>query len=422
MKTNFTLRSLKFAFYCLAILLQVDLQAQTPIYKFKSPILLSGTAGQVNAVYRFPNVAPGVDARVRITAKTPGITLVNIDRTLDGYSEAFQPEYTINANVAEGYFDFQIIFVHSGSTIPKYQTQVDVSGLDIDGTAYLNMNLKEFNRIDMGGGFCTYNLDHNELAISEIGTAWEARNVTGTLFGTLVDTSATQVMYSVTSFYVDTFYFRVGATNSLPVAMSRYASLYFKRFNYPNQGVLSVSNLESFNGVEQDEAIKLNWSLTDANTATEVSLEKSENGHSFSEIARYWVNMEGNRQKDFIYSDRQTAGSTSTYRLKITDASGKTGYSNLLHFRGRINQTSSLEVFPTITNSSVTINCTMQARQSASVSVFDLAGRTVKNERVNLEKGNNSFRLSGLDRLSKGNYVVVLSTEETRFSQKIIVH
>src|SRR5690606_10563388 len=252
----------------------------------------------------------------------------------------------------------------AGTTLPKEQNTVDVSGLDIDGSTSGGKKLREFNRIDMGGGICHFNLDYNEIAVTEIGAAFEAANVTGNLYGTLVDTAASAVMYSVRSYYVDTFYYRVGSYNGLNSSMSRYASLYFKRFNYPNMGVLSATNLESFKGVEEGNNIRLSWNLTEANTATDVILEKQTSENTFSEVIRYWVNVDGNRERSFSYLDNRTDGKSVRYRLKIVDASGKTGYSNILYFRDSESVTAGkLNVYPTIVNDAVTINCNMPVKE-----------------------------------------------------------
>src|SRR5204863_411779 len=103
----------------------------------------------------------------------------------------------------------------------------------------------------------TFNLLNSEIAVSTNGTGFLAKNVTGNLFGTLVDTAATQVMYSVRNAKVDTFYYRVGANNLLPGVVPRYASLYFKRFLYPSTGVLSVNSLSDFKGVSQKQTAVL---------------------------------------------------------------------------------------------------------------------------------------------------------------------
>ncbi|MBS1655842.1 MAG: hypothetical protein JSU05_13405, partial [Bacteroidetes bacterium] len=87
---------------------------QAPKFSFQNPTLVSGTDKQVNAVYRFPSVITGVDALVTIQGITGNISLRNIDRTADGYGEAFQPEYKIGG-LSNAYIDFLITFVQAGT-------------------------------------------------------------------------------------------------------------------------------------------------------------------------------------------------------------------------------------------------------------------------------------------------------------------
>ncbi|MBL7757779.1 MAG: hypothetical protein JNL59_10300, partial [Chitinophagaceae bacterium] len=94
MKSNSTLVALKTRVPVIAIFLLVAMTAfaQAPIYRFQSPSLISGSDRNVGAKYRFSNVTTGVDALVTILSMSSGISLQNIDRTTDGYAEAFQPE------------------------------------------------------------------------------------------------------------------------------------------------------------------------------------------------------------------------------------------------------------------------------------------------------------------------------------------
>ena len=126
--------------------------SQAPLFKFVNPTLVSGTDRQVGAIYRFSGVIPNVDALVEVKAISSGMSLRNIDRTADGYPEAFQPEYRINANVAFGYIDFRIRFVQSGTNTSRNMPMVEASGLDIDGGTSGGNTIREFNQIDMGGG------------------------------------------------------------------------------------------------------------------------------------------------------------------------------------------------------------------------------------------------------------------------------
>jgi hypothetical protein len=420
MKTNSTLVS---ALFIVALFAALGAQSQAPIYRFRNPSLISGTGGQVNAVYRFPNVntsGTNIDALVKIQNKVGNITLSNIDRTADGYDEAFQPEYKVGS-LTNAYFEFLITFVLAGTNTPVSQPKVDVSGLDIDGANSGGLLLEEFNRIDMGGGLCTFNTLGSQLSISEIGTAYNGSNITGLLFGALVDTAAKEVMFSVTNTNVTSFTYRAGANSLLSGSNTRYASLYFKKFNYPQQSVLSVSNLSAFNGVSADGKAKLKWTLTAGNTANNVVLEKSNTGNSFDQIAEFWVNLNGNTQRDFNYADNKTAEKSVYYRLKITSTDGKVQYSNILHFQIQESDMSQLAVYPSLVQSTTTVNYHSTEKQNAVIFITDMSGRMIKQQNVLLEQGTNSILVSGFDQFRKGNYIVSVNTAQQKSAKQIIV-
>jgi len=425
MKTDRTLLLLEAIVLVLALLITIVVGAQPPIFKFKNPTLVSGTAGQVNAVYRFPNVktsgsGTNADALVKITNKVGNITLVNIDRTADGYSEAFQPEYQIGAS-SNAYMDFQITFVQTGTNTPMSQPVVELSALDIDGLDTLGYTLKEFNRIDAGGGVCSFNLMNSQLTIYQTGTAFEGDNFTGILFGALVDTLAKEVMYSVSNVNVTSMTFRAGANNLFPAAMSRYASVYFKKFNYPQGVVLAARNLSSFSGSSVNNKRNLKWTLTEGNDAAGIVLEKSANGTSFQTLAEFRANFEDKSTNEFSYSDSKDFDETAYYRLAIFNKEGKVQYSNVLHFAAEKNTMDQLAVYPSMVQSATTINYTSKERQSAVIMVTDLSGRTVKQQNVLLQEGTNSIQVSGFDQYRKGNYIVSVATGTQRTAKQIVV-
>lgn len=430
MKANCNLTALrKCALLLVVILIAEAVFSQAPIYRFRNPTLISGTAGNVNAVYRFPNVRPSgstIDALVRIQARVGTITLQNIDRTADGYDEAFQPEYRVGS-LTDAYFEFLITFVQGGTSTPVSQPLVDVSGLDIDGSAsgggIVNLNvLKEFNRIDMGGGVCTFNTLGSQLTLSEIGTAYEGANFTGLLFGALVDTAAKEVMFSVRNANVTSFTYRVGANSLLSSSSTRYASLYFKRFSYPDLGVLSASNLSRFTGVADEDKVKLKWTLAEGNNASTIELEKSKTGNSFESIAQFWVNTDGHTaQRDFSYTDNSDVAGKVYYRLKITSANGKTQYSNIVHFDSKKAGDNTLTVYPSLVQSETTISLNSPVRENGMVIVADMSGRVVKQQTVVLQKGTNNILVPGFENFRKGNYIIAVNTPQQKLAKQIIV-
>ena len=89
--------------------------------------------------------------------------------------------------------------------------------------------------------------------------------------------------------------------------------------------------LNKFTGVVvNDNSMKLQWSLTTGNTASTVTIEKGNTAASFQPQAEYWVNMEGNFQTEFKWSDAKITKGSSYYRLKITDDKGNVTYSDVL--------------------------------------------------------------------------------------------
>jgi uncharacterized repeat protein (TIGR01451 family) len=186
---------------------------------FRSPVLLSGTALAVGAVYRFPNVAPGIDARVRINAFTGGATLTTIDNDA-GLIGNFQPELA-GANARSA--DFTITFVVAGGTTPV-SLDFASSGVDIDGDSAAIREYSEFST-----PFAAYVLDSpTRLSVNASGPS-VATNIrfeaTTTFTAPGIDETATQniatILYTATS----SFNYQIGTLGT--GASTRLTSLDF---------------------------------------------------------------------------------------------------------------------------------------------------------------------------------------------------
>ena len=415
MKRSFTLCVMMFVIIAAP---KKVISQQPPIYKFNNSVLQSGTANATGAVYRFANASTGIDALVTVTGMSGGISLRNIDRTADGYAEALQPEYRVSGNT-NGYIDFTITFVTAGTDVAISQAIVAATGLDIDGSSH-DGNLYEYNRIDMGGGTYEYNSYNSQVVIAQTGTAFTCTNVTGVLFGALVDTSAKEVMFSVTSTNVSSMTFRVGANNQTGSTSTRYASLYFKKFIYQHFP-LAISNLMSFEGTAGHNHVKLKWELASAGTYKKIVLEKSNNATDFSQVVEYpIVSGEGNI-KEYDYTDNTITGDIVFYRLKATEGSGKIEYSNILSFRFDSRIKAQLKVYPTFITSLATASLYVTESTGAVVYVTDFSGRVVKQQHVQLSAGSNTVTINGFEHFLKGNYIISIRTNVSVFAQKVIV-
>jgi hypothetical protein len=385
-----------------------------PIYKFNSSTLDSGTALTVGAVYRFHNVASGVDALVKITSATAGITLRNIDRTIDGYDEAFQPEYRINGNV-NAYIDFRISFVTAGTSTAVTLPNVNASGLDIDGSPSGGTSLKEFNRIDMGGGTYEFNTYNTEITVAQAGTAITGSNTTGNLFGALVDTSAKQVMFTVTKTNVSVMTYRVGSNNQTNTVSTRYASLYYKKFTYQHFP-LAISGLMSFDAVAENKKVKLSWELV-ADKYSKVILERSNTASDFTQV--YEAGSGSFTKSGYTDADLQSA--QVFYRLKAISLEGKTEYSSIISVKLNSTVSNDMKVFPSLIQSAATVAVDMKEKTLGLLLVTDLSGRVVKQQRLNLQAGSNSIAVDGFDNFASGNYIVALRTPAVMYTKKVVV-
>jgi len=414
MKTNGTLTNIFKSFFAIILLfISTTVFAQQPKFRFTNPTLVSGTALNVGATYRFPNVRMNVDALVKIDAIVGGITLTNIDRTADGFPEAFQPEYNIPAS-ANAYIDFTITFVRKGTNIIQNQGWVELSGLDIDGYTYQGKKLFEYNRIDMGGGTVDFDMMSGEIMVSNQGTSFTATNITGTLFGQSVDTLATKIMFTVKENATTTFKYRIGANNQMAYAMPRYASLYFLPFTFSNSFLASKS-LKEFKGVKKTNSVELIWSLIAENDIKTVVVEKATTPNSYQTI--------GETSKTQIHFTDNNFTNTSYYRLKLVSFTGAVQYSNVIVIRGGTAASdNSFKVYPSVINSTATVSVNAVKGQQATLQLVDLNGRTISQQNLNLQQGSNNLSINKPANVTSGTYVAVIKVDDTIQSQKIMIN
>lgn len=402
-----------------SLLVSVAFLAQAqPNYQFSNPSLESGSALQAGAIYRFPNVKTGFDALVTISTVMPGITLTNIDRTIDGFQEAFQPQYTINGST-NAYAEFTISFVSAGTSNVVLQPNMDASGLDIDGqVGKTGGKLYEFNRIDMGGGVVDFDLLGGQLVVSNQGTAFTATNSTGVLFGASVDTAAYEVMFTVMSHNVGSFTYRVGSNNTTTSNSTRYASMYFMRFAYQNS-ILAAPALKDFKGVKRNNTVDLNFTLTQINDVRSVVIEKASNPSAFGSVGIVWTSNEMNKSS-FTFTDNNFS-TTSYYRLKMVTVSGAVQYSNVLVIRAGEAVNNNFKVYPSVISSTATVSVSATKNQQATLQLIDLNGRMVSSQTMQLQQGSNNLSISKPGNITSGNYIAVIKVDDSLQSQKIMI-
>ena len=164
-------------------------------------------------------------------------------------------------------------------------------------------------------------------------------------------------------------------------------------------------NLLSFNAVENNDIVNLNWTAENEASGNRYDVERSEDGVKFLKIKG--VTPVGNSTGANSYSLMDNVSSVASdqlyYRIKEYEPDGSYLYSKTILVR-RNNKTSLITVFPNPVRGNLYLNIINTTTDRAVISVFNSVGAQVLRQQEQLSKGNNSFTIDGVSKLSKGAY------------------
>ena len=179
---------------------------------FSGSFLESGTDNDEAdpPIYRFTNVAPGVDARIEVIGFVDGGTL-NIFDNDTGLVNYFQPELISTGGSA---VDFKISFIDSSNT--PIALDIAASAIDVDGNGNPNGTLREYAEFERDLSAFVLNAA-TELDVDASGPSsadrirFESRT---TQFAPGIDPTAENNI--VTTFYTDitSFEYRIGTLDA----------------------------------------------------------------------------------------------------------------------------------------------------------------------------------------------------------------
>ncbi len=191
-----------------------------------------------------------------------------------------------------------------------------------------------------------------------------------------IDTVQKDVMFTAVHSGVSSVRFRVGVDNNSVTGRLRLRSVYFKKFTY-SSGLLPLFGLLSFTGFRHQDKTVLNWELAANCSFTNITVERS------------------------------------------TD--GKYNFSNVLLIKGKTSVGNGFKIYPNIISSVANISLYTDKKERGILIVSDYSGKIVKQENLDIQQGSNSIQVNGLERLSSGNYIVVIRKGNEVHNQKIVI-
>jgi hypothetical protein len=398
---------------------------------FKNPQLVSGTAGQDGAVYRFPNVTNNVDALVAINGRSHAqVKLADIDMTHVGHDKAFQPRVTWNNNTTPSgtvdyWMEFKVTFVKAGTTLPAAVSSFDITALDIDGNgdrinewvSFYNLKSSMFESNTLLIGTTLY--DYVLGVLSPVGKKFEGPR---TNFVD-VDTSATSVMVTLHYENQPEFRMRVGAHSTASQgAADRMYSFWFKTFSYqaPVQSTLPVK-LSEFNAKLNDTKVALSWITSMEKNVSHFSIQRSLDGSDYTDIGIIFTNGDSETSRSYQFNDdvRTLSKQVVYYRLKMVDLDGKFEYSPVRMIRiGANNEAPAVLAYPNPVTDNLRITLPGSwLDKKITIDVVNTNGQLVK--RITSNKAAQTEMIDVRD-LTAGLYIVRVSNGTETAVQRVV--
>ncbi|MDF2192215.1 T9SS type A sorting domain-containing protein [Paraflavitalea sp. CAU 1676] len=369
-------------------------QCHYPSMTFVSPKLMSGTARQVGAVYKFSNVTTGVDATIQIMALVGGAGLNDMDNTSQGYYDAWQPYVTAGAS-GTSYLDWKIVFKKAGTNTDTILPCLSITAIDIDGDG---SKLKEFIVASTPGAYAVdpntlLNVSFDGVNSHAIGTVLTVPNI---------DTNATKYMFQMNFTNVGTIIYRNGSISTKTSSDVRHTCIYFKSFFESGLITLPVQ-ITSFTGKMVSEGVNLNWVVSNEQDIQHFAVQRSPDGSNWENVGKTEAE-EGVRS--YHYMDKSGATGKAYYRLVQVATGGSVGFSRII----AMNQPGGLLSInmPTLVSRQIPINLDAPAAENYQFAVYNGQGVLLTRKTFAVQTGLNSLQLDLPASRAAGIYMIAI--------------
>lgn len=374
----------------------------------------NGADGEVGTIYRFPKVTAGVDALVRIDSLVNGSSIVEIDQSGVGFTDAFQPRIQ-SGGEGISYAVFTIRFVEENTNNTKFLSSVTATNLDLDG----NPNLKEMCEFNMDGGTASFMSNTPEIKVTGAAKKFFGQNVAGVEYAG-IDTTADAVMFKVKRDNISQFSVRLGALVTSNSSAARQYSVYMKDFVITNATSLPLTLL-NFDAVLKTDKVNLTWTTTEHKDFSHFILQKSTDARNFKDVMTLLTDpVSLTSINNYNYNDNiSDAGSTVLYyRLQMVDVDGKFQYSPIRMIRLNTKNNITVQTFPNpvTTELRVMIPSNWQEKNTA-YEIYNNNGVLVS--RTNVARAAQVQQLN-VQSLGSGNYIIRVTNGSEVSSSKFI--
>ncbi|REK47823.1 MAG: hypothetical protein DWQ48_11615 [Bacteroidetes bacterium] len=375
-----------------------------PAFSFRNPVLISGTSGALNSVYRFNSVLTGVDAHMTISAINNGasISTIDIPQSTAGYEDAFQPYITYtggsSGSPATYYMEFTFRFKKAGTSIDTVIGNVSITAIDLDGNTNMQEAAEIFNAV-------SYSVPSNtQLTVTTFSGGVRATSPFVNYSG--MDSLNTEVMFQTNFVNVNTIAYRVMAINRSS-SVTRQTSLYFNGF-FNSTAPLPVQMSEFRAEVENKRNVRLRWTTLSENNNDYFIVERSMDGLNFERVNSTHGMGNSNIRNEYTTLDTEVPYGDIYYRLVQVDFNGqREAYAPVrVKVRNEERDLSIASVFPNPIEDFLRVSIDSREDNPVRCLLVNSSGKKVASMETVPESGSSQLIFQGLDQVPKGTYYI----------------
>ncbi|WP_245539641.1 T9SS type A sorting domain-containing protein [Pontibacter roseus] len=175
-----------------------------------------------------------------------------------------------------------------------------------------------------------------------------------------------------------------------------------------------------FTAVVRDNQAHLQWLTASEDDNDRFEVQRSQDGKSFEIIGTVKGQGTTSLETKYEYTDRTPVQGTVYYRLKQVDFDGDFAFSNVIavNAKGLANELTT-QVYPNPFQDRVKISLTSPNDQTVELVLYDLNGRRVMTQSLEVEAGLNKLELD-LQKLGKGMYILKILGQGMDSTTKIM--
>jgi len=184
-------------------------------------------------------------------------------------------------------------------------------------------------------------------------------------------------------------------------------------------GVYIVSNgmvtlpviINPFTGRRVNQTTVLSWTTVSESNSARFEIERSADGNAWVTIGQVAAAGNSSTALSYQYTDAVSlqVGNSLYYRLRLVDKDGKYSYSGVVLVRADDNAMGAPQlsrITPNPFGSEIEITCTVPVSGPVEVLLRDMTGVTLIHRTYTANKGDNVWRLTDLNGLARGTYIV----------------